>query len=404
MIDAQLSSLLDDDAFWEIQQRVTRFNLFEALGAVTGELKHSNFLGYILSPSRPHGLGSQPLHTFLRLSVDAMPTGNRPVSTLELILGDLDGAVVHRERNNIDLLIEVPELELVVVIENKIRARAGVGQLSGYRTVVDQRFPKLRKLFIFLTPDGHAPDDEAYQPMSYVALADALVDLLATSSPPEATRLIIHHYVDMLRKHIVRDEKLIALAAKLYERHAEALDFIFQHKPRGASILNIVADQVTNCTGLSIETAGTNMIRFVPDAWDEQLNYKSPANMWTKSGRGLLFEAKTFNNKPGRLLLSLVLGPGNQDYRKAMYEAAKNEHQLFEGLVKPMGEQFASIFSRELLTTEAAANLSTEAQIANVQLAWSEFQADILPQLIDAVLTIDSRIAPDTPSAEVSGS
>src|SRR5690242_18489421 len=130
MIDAKLSDLLDDADFWEIQQRVTRFNLFEAMGAVSGELKHSNFLGYLLSPSRPHGLGRQALQAFIRSALESMRPEVRPLSSLELILGDLDGAVIHRERDNIDILIEVSELDLVVVVENKIRAKAGVGQLE----------------------------------------------------------------------------------------------------------------------------------------------------------------------------------------------------------------------------------------------------------------------------------
>ena len=36
------------------------FNLFEAVGAIRGELRHSNFLAFILSPARSHGLGTEP--------------------------------------------------------------------------------------------------------------------------------------------------------------------------------------------------------------------------------------------------------------------------------------------------------------------------------------------------------
>lgn len=63
MIDDLLSALLDDPDFHEVQGRMSRFNMFEALGAVHGELKHSNFLGYLLAPNRPHGLGGQAART-----------------------------------------------------------------------------------------------------------------------------------------------------------------------------------------------------------------------------------------------------------------------------------------------------------------------------------------------------
>jgi hypothetical protein len=59
VIDDQLSGLLDDPDFSQIQSRMARFNLFEAMGAVHSELRHSNFLAYPLSPNRPHGLGTR---------------------------------------------------------------------------------------------------------------------------------------------------------------------------------------------------------------------------------------------------------------------------------------------------------------------------------------------------------
>lgn len=102
MIDDQLSALFDDPEFSQIQQRTARFNIFEAIGAVHGELRHSNFLGYMLSPSRPHGLGSRPLAQLLRRLLETVSADRRPLSTVELLVGDLEDAVVHREREGID--------------------------------------------------------------------------------------------------------------------------------------------------------------------------------------------------------------------------------------------------------------------------------------------------------------
>jgi hypothetical protein len=126
MMDDKLSALLDDEAFWEIQKRMSRFNLFEAVGAVHGELRHSNFLAYLLSPSRPHGLGSRPLQLLLRQILEGMLPGVRPLSTLELLVGDLDDAVVHRERDSIDLLIEITPTDVLRAKrrESKVPAEA----------------------------------------------------------------------------------------------------------------------------------------------------------------------------------------------------------------------------------------------------------------------------------------
>lgn len=153
-IEEQLAALVDDPGFQEIDHHLRKFNLFEAIGAVRGELRHSNFLAFVLSPARPHGLGPELLLRVLRAILAKVPTGRREIRALELIVADLDRTVVHRERDNIDLLIDVKELGLIVTIENKIDAQVGKGQLSRYKAIVTHKFPSRRFLFVLLTPRG----------------------------------------------------------------------------------------------------------------------------------------------------------------------------------------------------------------------------------------------------------
>lgn len=393
VIDDRLSALLDDPDFHEILGRMSRFNLFEALGAVHGELKHSNFLGYLLAPNRPHGLGSGPLERILRGALETIPSEARPISTLDLIVGDLDNAIVHRERYAIDILIEIEELKLIIVIENKVRAKAGDGQLARYRERATAEYPDYRKLYLFLTPAGAPPDDDAYWPLSYSALAQTLEAIAAEPTVGDATRLIIQHYVDMLRKNVVDDDHLRGLAAKLYERHKEALDFIFESRPRTGNLVEFIAQRVRSADGLIVDTDGPSMLRFLPAQWEGTLTHKSDPKDWTRTGRGLLFEIKRDSAKPGRLMLSLVMGPGDTVDRKALYEGAKSRPDLFVGLVKPMGMKWSTIFSRDLMTAKLAETLTTEQQEANAGLAWSDFQGTALPALIQAVLEIDEKMA-----------
>lgn len=65
-MEAKLATLFDDPDFNGIHQRLSPFNLFEAVGAIRAELRHSNFLAYLLAPARPHGLGARPLIAVLR--------------------------------------------------------------------------------------------------------------------------------------------------------------------------------------------------------------------------------------------------------------------------------------------------------------------------------------------------
>jgi hypothetical protein len=394
-LEARLGALFDDPDFLTIHRRISPFNLFEAVGAIRAELRHSNFLAYLLSPSRPHGLGARPLAAVLRAILMRLPASQRPVMTLEMIAGDLDDAVIHRERDNIDILVELRALKFVVAIENKVGARASDGQLERYSKLLGSAFPEYRKLLVFLTPDGSQPGHDQYVAYDYASLAETLETLVADGLEPvpAETSLIIRHYVDMVRRHIVQDDLLRALALTLYERHKEAFEFIFECRPEPRSLLTVVRECVQSVQGLTEDSSGSHLFRFLPEVWDERLTtIKGDPAKWSKTGRGILFEGKTYANAPGRVNISLILGPGDPAMRSRVYQAAVDQPQLFTGLAKPMGAQSVTIFSRDLLTPAQAKNLTFEAQANNVGLGWSDFQGRTLQSLIDAVLAIDEQL------------
>jgi hypothetical protein len=154
---------------------------------------------------------------------------------------------------------------------------------------------------VFLTPDATPPDHEGYIAYDYADVVSTLESL--SSSPHELasseTRLAIQHYVDMVRRHIVQDEKLRALAVTLYERHKEAFEFIFECRPEPNTLLTVGRNCVLGVGGLLIDSDVTNCVRFAPQKWDDKLkNIKGDSTKWSKTGRGLLFEIKTYTNIP----------------------------------------------------------------------------------------------------------
>jgi hypothetical protein len=392
-IEAKISDLLDDADFQAIDQRMARFNLFEAVGAVRGELRHSNFLGFLLSPSRSHGFGTVPLLRVLRAILANTPRDRRPIRALELVLGDLDGAIVYREWNNIDLLIEIKNVNLVVLIENKIGAKAGEGQLARYKNLIKSKYPTFRHLFVFLTPDGIEPDDTDYVSISYAELAkviEGLPDDKEINSYADSN-VIIRHYVEMLRRHIVPDEELRELAQQLYERHKEAFDFIFESRPEPESLLGVARSLLEAQPGLIADRHGANILRFVPDSWAavSDLNCCSPT-AWTRTGRNLIFEIKSWSSGAysDRVIVSLVSGPGPAEIRERLYAGASARSDLFKGLVKPMGKQYATIYMRELLTPAAAKNMDQDEKAAAIEAVWSTFLKEELPALTTVVLSM----------------
>jgi len=192
----------------------------------------------------------------------------------------------------------------------------------------------------------------------------------------------------------VQDDQLRALALLLYERHKEAFEFMFKCRPEPQNLLTVLRNSVEGVEGLIVDSSGSNLFRFLPRIWDERLTrIKGDPTKWSRTGRGLLFEGKIYPNLPGRVSISLLLGPGEPEMRSQVYQAAAAQPNLFTGLVRPMGAQWVTIFSRDLLTVGQAKGLTFEGQATNVSLGWSDFQGQTLMQLIEAMIAIDEQIA-----------
>jgi hypothetical protein len=393
-LESALSELIDDHDFIALNSRRAHFNLFEALGAIRGELRHSNFLAFILSPARSHRLGTKPLQVFLRALLAKLPAEKRPIRALEVAVGDLDDATVFRELDYIDLLIELRELNLVVVIENKVDAKAGDGQLARYKAIVGQKYLRWKKLFVFLTPDGRDPDHPDYVPFSYGELA-GLIESLANDGDsaygPDVS-LILNHYVEMIRRNIVNDEVLRALALKIYERHSDAIDFIFKCRPEATGLLPIAQALAEKDANLVQDRHGSTIARFVPKKWlgIPALN-SCPPDRWTKTGRNLLFEIKSFKSEgefSDRILLSLILGPSEVKLRQYIFDSARRKPEIFAGAGKSIGQSWVTIFSRELLSATAAESMEGTEKHETIAQNWNEFVARDLPRLTDEIVRV----------------
>uniref|UniRef100_UPI0005608937 PD-(D/E)XK nuclease family protein n=1 Tax=Rhizobium fredii TaxID=380 RepID=UPI0005608937 len=113
------SLLIHASEFRRLEDGLDVFCPFEALGMVGAEIRHSNYLAYILNPHRPHGFGAGLLRPFLIQALAIRPS-LYSITPLDVHLLDLGSAEIRREWQNIDLLIVVPQERVVVAIELKI--------------------------------------------------------------------------------------------------------------------------------------------------------------------------------------------------------------------------------------------------------------------------------------------
>ena len=245
-VKAKYAELLEDADFERLELGLQAPNIFSILGIRRMEIRHSNFLAWLLNPAETHGLGPDFLKRFLRLAVAG--AGGAPLELLDVEAMDLSRVVVHREwggdsKKRVDLLMVIDhtygsqEGNLVICIENKVDSRDRENQLDYYAGEVHDRYSGEhdRHLFYYLTPDGERYQNEAqndWRLLSYrdvIDLLDRLLDLGKASMSYQVAQYI-SDYRSILKQEITMNDESNVLARKIYQTHRELFDFILDHK------------------------------------------------------------------------------------------------------------------------------------------------------------------------------
>ncbi len=233
-----LQSLIDDPLFRRIEDHGRRPNVFQIVGMGSWEIKHSNFIAWLLDSKESHGLGDALVRRLvgcLSSQCAVAVERNRLLCLQEENL--FDSIVIREKEDNIDLLFRTNDNRLVFCIENKTYSDASDTQLDKYHDVIESRYGDYDvRLFAFLTPDGRkvsqdkARSFEKWLPLSYEDIADCLRDLLPTVEDPKA-QLLVSDYIDLLeRLGIVPNEALDQELDQLYLDHKEVFDLVFERK------------------------------------------------------------------------------------------------------------------------------------------------------------------------------
>jgi hypothetical protein len=230
MIESESELLACLDALGEFERvhsLFSRFNLFEAVNMARQEIRHSRFLAYLLEPSQSHGLDDRFLRAVIMAAADNH--ADLRVSKLHLAIADYSNARVYCERDHFDISVEVPDLELLFVIENKIGSDEHEDQLKGYREKAKALYPKHLFFGCFLTAEGYDGDDAEWARLSYTDIARALKKLSPDGALRPDVKMAIDHYVELIEKRIMPSKELIEACRQLYRQHRTALDLIYEH-------------------------------------------------------------------------------------------------------------------------------------------------------------------------------
>jgi len=377
--------IVDNDNLEQLEDMIAEFNIFETMGAVRQELRHSDFLAFLLNPSGKHGLGSRFLKRFLKRVVQ-LPKSN--ISAIDVDVLDLSGAVVERESNHIDVLVHDMSVGFVCVIENKIYSGEHSDQLNRYLEVVENRFGKdiEHLILIFLSPDGTPPEDDnsPYIPVSYSLVHDTIetVRQRNQASLGASVNMSMEHYATMLRRHLMDESDIAELCRKIYAEHKDALDLIFQHKPDARQRLSEeLAQWITVDNELSLDRPGYE-IKFYPTVWESIPQLKVGTGIWSRGGLVIMMLVQVYDD----VVVKVIIGPSdNQDIRRRIFDELKQK-PFFNGR-KNMAEVYSQIYRKQFISRKQMENEAVEDLLVLLKDKWNTF---LTTDFLDIHATITS--------------
>jgi len=358
-----LEALTQDPDLGHLEALLQRFNLFEAVGVLRQELRHSDLLATLLDPRQSHGLGTLFLTELLHAAAPAAD------------LSDPQDARVEREWHNIDILVIDDAARLAVIIENKIDTGEIPGQLSRYYADVRSHFPEHKIIALLLTRHGDAPSDDRYLAVSYspvCQILERIVDERHTTLDADVA-VVLRHYAQMLRRHIVSDSDVAVLCREIYSKHKQAMDLIVEHRPdRQAQIGQYVAGLIEQNDTLHLGKVAKGWVVFWLNDW-----YTSPA--LNSGSLTLYFE---FFNQPNKLSIFCTLQPGDEEQRIRIYKMAQKHG--FTGCPPKLNEKICRLAVIPLLLANDYDKPQEEIELL-ISKKWAAFLRDELPRMAQAV-------------------
>lgn len=262
--------VVDNDDLMSLEMSIGRFNIFDALGIARAEIRHSNFLAFLLDPAESHGQSQLFLRGLLMDLLKAAPPSLRPLSPIDVDGIELRDVEVRREWNRIDLFIACRQPSFVVAIENKMESTEHSGQLARYKKVVNQHYPGARPLFVFLTPDGSEPSEQEWIPYTYTDLHRVFSRVRRTHAHTigDDVRVFVDHYLTLIGTRFMNDPTIDELCQRIYKNHRQALQLIYERVGSpGSGVIASVESAIRADERWQVFYRSGNLVDFVPAAW-----------------------------------------------------------------------------------------------------------------------------------------
>ena len=320
----KLSAFLMDPIIEELELKLKAPNIFYILKSKSAEIRHSNFLAWLLNPKGNHGLNDLFLKKFLKNIFSYQEYGWMDEFTIDTI--ELGATEVKREWQHIDILIICTDF--VVCIENKILSTEHSNQLTKYRKKVEKYYKDYNHAYVYLTPSGEPPkkkeDRELYSVYSYYDISNSIKTILNIYSKMLNDKVVtyLEDYLTVIKREIMKEDELINLVKKIYATHKDALDFIFENKPdRLVEIFPIFKSKIED-SGWIMCSPSKGYIRFLTPRLNEIIPRLGEG---IKNHESFMLE---FEITPKRISFKTIIPPGEQEVRKILADAMQSLEKL----------------------------------------------------------------------------
>ena len=371
-----LENFICDEQLKELEQKFEGFNIFDCLRLTRAEIRHSNFLAWLLDPNETHGMNDYFLKEFLKEVLLKKKNEIKKINGIEIELKipesenktrkeiysvpsifdidywDMSNVDVYREYEYIDLLFVDNTNKFVFVIENKIDTAQHDEQLARYREIVDSKYPNdtYKKLYIYLKPQ----QEEVEKPYIFVdySIVKAVLEETKKSKADKISSEIlmtIEHYNKIIERDIMDKDNIGKICAQIYRKHKTAIDLINKHKGSVKDeIFEIIKSLIENDDSLCLLPSNTDWIRFIPkEANLSSLNIG--IKDWVESEKILVFE---INNKQDSVDIDIVIrrtDDCNSQKRKVLLEIATERYNYKKGKKK---DSYDHVKSYELIKAD----------------------------------------------------
>ena len=322
--------LLKDENFDRLDLGLQNPNIFQILRISKTEIRHSNFLAWLLDANQSHKLGDIFLKRFLRQVFTSEKFHD--VNQIDVEELDLSKVQILREWKNIDILILLENV--VVCIENKVLSKEHSNQLNRYREIIDENFKDYRKTYVFLTPEGDLSDDETeiYEPISYNFIIETLEKIISIygESVNDQVKNYIKDYITIIKRELMKTDQLTILSQKIYQNHKELLDFIYEHKPEVVDDLRKSMREELPKRNWIEGSENKYYVRFLTPKIKDLIYYNvETKNGWTKK-ESFLFEIVLYPSS-NQLTFKTVISPSDPEYNCKRLEDILLEIDGFSG-------------------------------------------------------------------------